>query len=597
MEPEIKDTPTLPGVYIFKGARNKVLYIGKAKNLRNRLRSYFADNPSLDLRKVSMVRLIKAVQWIVTDSELEALILEASLIKQHKPRYNIILRDDKAYPYLKITTTEQWPKIEVVRRLGDDGNLYFGPYVPSQSMWEALSVIRRHFLMRKCRHSLDKPMRPCIQHQMKRCLAPCAGLISRDEYMSHVEDVRLFLNGQRTELIDRYRQKMEAYAEAMQFEEAALMRDKIQRLERALEQQKVISPELGDMDVIGWEFDSYKHNAAFNVLFIRKGVLIGAKDFFIKDTTVSDECEIAESFIEGFYGKGLIPPSKILLKTAFENMDIHSKWLCTKRGGDVLLKTPETDKEVDILQMAIHNAALHRKAKTQDTTDEVLTQIRERLELNTVPSTIGVFDISTLSGAESSGGFIYWAGGDFRRDLYRRVKIKTVSGVDDYSMMAEAIERVLTKLEPNQIPSLLIVDGGKGHLDTALLTLGKLDITTQVVSIAKRPDRVFLPSGKVIDITDRQRSSLLLRSLRDEAHRYVITFHREQRKKRLFTSVLEEIPGIGPKRRLALIRHFGSIRALKGSSPEEIASVKGFDKKTAEKVYEAINKNNKQADY
>ncbi len=592
MEIDIKEAPTLPGVYIFKGARDKVLYIGKAKNLRNRLRAYSVDNPSLDLRKASMVRLVKAVQWIVTDSELEALILEASLIKQHRPRFNIILRDDKAYPYLRITITEQWPKVEVVRRLSDDGNLYFGPYVPSQSMWEALSVIRRHFLIRKCRHRLDKPMRPCIQHQMKRCLAPCAGLISRAQYMSHVEDVRLFLSGKRTELIDRYRQKMEAYAEALMYEEAAIMRDKIQRLERALEQQKVISPELGDLDVIGWDFDDYKHNAAFNVLFIRKGVLIGAKDFFIKDTSVSDEAEAAESFIRGFYGKGVEPPPKVLLKGPIEDMDIHVQWLRMKRGGDVQFEIPTTDREIDIMHMAVNNAILHRRAKTQGTTDEVLMQIKERLKLTMLPSTIGVFDISTLSGSESSGGFIYWANGDFQRDLYRRVRIKTVSGVDDYSMMTEAIERILGKLEAPQIPSLLIVDGGKGHLETALLALTKLGISTQVVSIAKRPDRVFLPSGRVIDITDRQKSSILLRSLRDEAHRYVITFHREQRRKRLFTSVLEEIPGIGPKRRLALIRHFGSLKALKNSSPEEIAAVKGFDKKTAEKVYEAISKTN-----
>ncbi len=594
--PDLTKAPPLAGVYIFRGQRGRILYIGKAKNLKNRLKAYFADNPSLDIRKASMVKLIRDTQWIVTDSELEALILESNLIKEHRPPFNIVLRDDKHYPYLRITLKERWPRIEVVRRIQEDGNLYFGPYVPSQSMWEALSVIRRHFMIRKCRHNIDKPTRPCIQHQMHRCPAPCAGLITEEQYLSNVEDVVLFLNGKRTELLERFKEKMELLSENLLFEEAALMRDKIQRLERALEQQKVLSPELGDLDVLGWDLDRELKNAVFNVLFIRKGLLIGAKNFFFRRLSTSNKEEIVESFIKGFYGKDALPPPVIIMQSLFEDIQIYEQWLKLKRQGDVVIREAITNKELEIVAMAANNALLHRTMETKDLPLPKVVQLKERLNLKAVPRKIGVFDISTLSGSESSGGFIYWEQGEFKKDLYRHLKIKTLKGIDDLAMMAETIQRVMAKIEAPDRPSLIIIDGGRTHLEVAIDTLNRIGLNSiDVVSIAKKPDRVFLPTGEVVDIEDRQQSSLLLKSLRNEAHRFVITFHRGQRDRRFLSSPLEGIPGLGPKRRLALLRHFGSIGAIKSSSVEEISKLKGFSEKMAEKVYSSINKSNNNA--
>jgi len=588
---DLTNVPTLPGVYIFKTKGDKVLYIGKAKNLKNRLKAYFTNNSTLDHRKASMMRQVKDYYWIVTETELEALILESNLIKENKPPFNIILRDDKSYPYLKLTIYEKWPKLQVTRSMLNDGALYFGPYAPAQSMWEALSIVRRHFLIRKCRHSLDKTMKPCVQYQMKRCLAPCAGYVSRDEYMSHVEDVRLFLNGEKMQLLSSYKAKMEKYAEMLLFEEAGQMRDKIQRLSRALEQQKIISPEFGDLDVIAWDIDDNMFSGVFNILFVRKGLLIGAKNFFIQRLPSSDLDEIVESFIQSFYSKAVLPPPLILLQSTFEDIDNHVKWLNLKRKDTLDMRIPINKKEEEILQMARENARVYRISKTDKSDSNSVYKLKERLKLSNLPNSIGAFDISNLSGTNPTGAFIYWSEGEFKKDMYRTVKIKTVKGIDDLKMMEETIERVLTKFNKDEIPSLIIIDGGKSHLETARRTLKKIDICTEVISIAKKPDRVFLTNGEVVQIEDRQNTSLLLKSIRDEVHRFVITFHKNRRQKGLFSSCLEGIKDIGSNRRLALLRHFGSIKKIREASVEDITKLDGFNKKLAELVYKHLNEN------
>lgn len=593
---DLSNVPSLPGVYIFKAKGDNVLYIGKAKNLQNRLKTYFSKTSSLDNRKQSMMRLVKDFHWIVTESELEALILESNLIKQHKPRFNIILRDDKSYPYLKITINEMWPKVEVTRRLLDDGAIYFGPYAPAQSMWEALSIIRRHFLIRKCRQSLDKPMRPCIQYQMKRCLAPCAGYITREDYLSHVEDVRLFLNGESKQLLNSYREKMEKYAALLMFEEAGQMRDKIQRLSRALEQQRVISPELGDVDVIGWDMDEDINNVVFNTLFIRKGLLIGAKNYFLQRLPSTNKDEIVESFVKSFYSKDIVPPPLIILQSTFEDMDNHIKWLQMKRKDDLYMRTPAFKKEEEILFMASENARIYRMSKLDKSDIDISHKLKDTLKLDRIPYTIGAFDISNISGSNPTGAFIYWEKGEFKKDLYLKVRIKSVKGIDDLKMMEETIERVLSRLGDEQLPSLIIIDGGKGHLEVGLNTIKRLNKDIDVISIAKKPDRVFLPRGEIIEIEDRQNTSLLLKSIRNEVHRFVITFHKNIRTKALFASSLDEIKGIGQKRRLALLKHFGSLKGLKKATVEEISQVKGFNKNVAELLYNHLNKNSMNSD-
>lgn len=581
---DLSKAPPKPGVYIFKGMKERVLYVGKARNLRNRLRSYFQDSADLEPRKAAMVKMIKDFSYIATDNELEALILEANLIKQYRPKFNIILRDDKNYPYIKITTREQWPKIEVVRRIQRDGNLYFGPYVPAQSMWEALAFIRRNFLIRMCGYSLDKPMRPCVQYQMKRCAAPCAGLISREEYMKIIDEVILFLKGEKRELLYRLEERMQKLSDEMRFEDAAKIRDRIFRLQRAFESQKVVSPELGDIDVIGYYREG--DDVAVNVLFVRNGTLIGAKDFFLERVLTSDNSEMMHSVIEFFYSKEIIPPEVILINVMPDSARSLMAWLKKKRSEGVNIEIPADGKKIELLHMANENARLHFGTKKKSTFDETLKILKDRLHLIKVPSSIGAFDVSTIHGSESVGAFIYWENGEFKKDNYRHLRIKGVLGVDDYAMMHEIVERMLRK--EHLIPDLVVIDGGKGQLEVARKVLDDLDIKTDLIAVAKKPDRAFLLNDEIIDLEDRSKESLLMKKIRDEVHRFAISFHRKLRDKRLMESQLQKIPGIGKKRRLELLRRFGSIDNIRKATVDEIARVKGFNKKAAEKVVEGL---------
>ncbi len=583
---KLSTVPPKPGVYIFKNAKECVLYVGKAKNLRNRLRSYSQKSSKLDPRKTAMMRDVRNFTYVVTDNELEALVLEANLIKQFKPRFNVILRDDKNYPYLKLTVNEEWPRLEVVRRIKKDGALYFGPYVPAGSMWETLAFIRRNFMIRDCRYSLDKPMRPCIQHQMGRCLAPCTGLISREEYLKLIEEARLFLSAKKKDLIEGLEKKMLRLSGETRFEEAATIRDRIKALERALESQKVVAPELGDIDVIG--FYRVDSEVSFETLFIRNGVMIGSKDFFIKNIENISDSELMHSFITQLYSKEIIPPSEIIVPMLPEEPESLKMWLGQRKGAGVKISTPKTEKKKELVDMASENARLTYRSKRELKFDDLLQDIKERLKLERLPEDIGAFDVSTISGNESVGAFVYWSEGEFRKDMYRRLKIKTVQGVDDYSMTREIIERIIKNLEGN-IPDLVIIDGGKGQLDIARKIIAKnLAIFKEppmLIAIAKDPDRVYMRKfEEPVDLEDRRRSSLLLKKIRDEAHRFAVGYHRRLREKELLRSPLERIPGIGKKRRFELLKVFGSIEGIRNATIDEIAGLKGFNKKIAENL-------------
>ena len=612
MVPVISDFPLDPGVYVFKGLKEKVLYVGKAKNLRNRLRSYFQKAAKLEPRKQAMVKLIRDVSFIVTANELEALILEASLIKQYKPRFNIILRDDKNYPYIRITTAEKWPRIEVVRRVKNDGNLYFGPYIPAQAMWEAFDFIRRHFLIRTCGYSLDKPMRPCIQSQMKRCIAPCSDRISRPEYMKIVEDVRLFLKGEKKELLKKLKDEMHRLSDELRFEEAARIRDRITNLNKAFESQKIIAPELGDMDIIG----SYGEGdgVSVQVLFLRNGILIGAKEFFIENVLSSAAQEAMHSFIELFYSKDIIPPPAILVSVIPKETGALCSWLSNKKGGRVRIESPSRGKKRELIRMAEENARIHFNSRKKAPADSLGGELKDKLGLYNAPTSIGAFDVSTIQGSEPVGAFIYWRDGEFKKDLYRRLKIREVQGMDDYAMMKEIVGRTLaktvvssqqsavrpTKTEDNVVgtdlksvplPNLIIIDGGKGQLDVARRAMDELGVSVEIAGVAKKPDRAVLIDGRVIDLEDRSKASLLLKKIRDEVHRFAISFHRKLRDKRLTESPLEKVHGIGPKKRLELLRHFSGLENIRNASVEEIAKLKGFNKEVAEKLLEELREN------
>ncbi len=590
---KLSQIPRKPGVYIFKDQKDRVLYVGKAKNLENRLKTYFRRPRSLDQRKSSMVKLVKDLSYIVTENELEALVLEANLIKQHKPRFNVVLRDDKNYPYLKLTIAETWPRLLVVRRIVKDGSLYFGPYVPAQSMWDALAFIRRNFPIRTCNYPLDKPMRPCIQHQMGRCPAPCANKTTRRDYLKIVDEVRLFLNGERGELLEGLEKKMTALSDELKFEEAARIRDRISNIRHVWESQRVVAPELGNLDVIGFHSDNI--DVVCNVFFIRSGLLVGTKDFYLRDAGEMSRGEIMHSFIELFYAKEIIPPDEIIIPSKPHDLHNLTAWLKEKKGGRVRIVIPRDGKRQELLKMATENAEQIFMSRKDVKGDERLKILKDRLHLPSIPRTIGAFDVSTTSGTESVGAFIYWQDNEFMKDYYRRVRIKGVPGIDDYSMMSELITRTLKNLG-EKIPDLIVIDGGKGHLAIArdviethrsTLSDGRMPM---LVAVAKDPDRVFTLSSEILDLGDGSPASLLLKRIRDEAHRFAVTFHRKLRDKRLMKSPLEEVPGIGKKRRFELLRFFGSIDAIRNASVDEIAGVKGFNRKVAENVFRELRR-------
>jgi excinuclease ABC subunit C len=593
LEVKLAQTPTKPGVYVFKGQKDRILYVGKAKNLRNRLRTYFQRPHALDFRKSSMVRLIADFSYILTENELEALILEANLIKQYKPKYNVVLRDDKNYPYLKLTISEEWPRLEVVRKIVKDGSLYFGPYVPAQSMWDALSFIRRNFPIRTCKYLLDKPLRPCIEYQIGRCPAPCGDKISRQDYMKIVDDVRLFLSGQRKELLESLERKMIQLSDELKFEEAATIRNRINHIKHVWESQRVVAPELGDIDVIGF-FSNYI-DAVFNVFFIRNGILIGTKDFYLERAGELPRGETLHNFIELFYAKEIIPPDEIIVMFKPDDLRNLAAWLERKKGGDVEIRIPRNGKKQELLKMANQNAEQIFINKKDMKGDERLKMIEARLKLPYLPHSIGAFDVSTTSGSESVGAFIYWRENEFLKNMYRHVRIKGVPGIDDYSMMSELITRTLKNLGDN-LPDLIVIDGGRGHLEIAKEVIERNSMTLgdgrppMLVAIAKDPDRAFALSSEVIDLEDRSPGSLLLKRIRDEVHRSAVSFHRKLRDKRLMESPLEKIPGIGKKRRFELLRFFGSIDAIRNASVDQIASIKGFNKKVAENVFRELRR-------
>jgi excinuclease ABC subunit C len=589
---KLSGIPSKSGIYTFKDLHQKVLYVGKAKNLRNRIKSYFQKGGGLDVRKEAMMKEVKDLAYVVTGNELEAFVLEANLIKQYKPKFNVVLRDDKSYPYLKLSVNEEWPGLEVVRKVKKDGALYFGPYVPAGPMWETLAFIRRNFRLRDCHFSFDKPMRPCIQHQMGRCMAPCAGKVRSQEYLMMIDEVRLFLNGKRKDLIGNLENTMQKLSEEMKFEEAAKIRDRIRVIETVWETQKIVSPELGDLDIIG--FFREDGESSFQVFFIRNGIMTGTKDFFIKHAGGIADKELMYSFISQFYAKEIIPPAEIIVQLLPWEPESLEAYLKQRKGGVVKIVFPKRGKKKELAGMAQENALLTFRAKKEVPGSELLREVKERLKLRKTPKDIGAFDISNTSGSEAVGAFIYWAEGSFQKDLYRRLKIRTVQGADDYSMMTELIDRIVHNIQGN-VPDLLIIDGGKGHLETARKVIEKsalvLKKSPDLIAIAKGPDRAFLTTSDVpVNLEDRKQSSLLLRSIRDEAHRFAIGYHRKLRDKALLQSPLEMIPGIGKKRRLQLLKVFVSIEDIKKTSVEKIAGLQGFNRKVAEKLLSELRR-------
>ena len=589
--------PGGPGVYLLKSDRGEILYIGKASVLADRVRSYFQKATELTPKTRLLVGQITDVETIITGSELEALILESSLIKRHRPRFNVVLRDDKQYPYLRLPIKEAFPRFSIVRRIQKDGALYYGPYVPAGALRETLRVIKSVFPLATCTIEIDGTAgRACIEYEIKRCMAPCIGRQSSEEYHEIVKQARMFLEGRNTDLLKQYRGRMETMAAGQDYEEAARIRDRIFKIERTLERQRVAQTETVDQDVIGLVRDGAA--ADLQMMFVRGGLLVGRKDFHWSDVQDTSDVELVRSVVEQFYNKELIPPKQLLLPVDLPEAELFSAWLSQKKGEKVRVLVPERGIKHHLVQLAEENAAAALKEHQRDeaTGRAAAEELMRLLRLRKVPSRIEGFDVSNIQGNQGVASLVVWEAGESKKSDYRRFRIRTVEGANDFASIKEVVSRHYAGVQQEQqrLPDLILIDGGIGQLSAALEALKELHLLDiDILGLAKakgdKEERVFLPGRKnpVILIPSSPATHLLQR-IRDEAHRFAITYHRRLRGKALLASRLDEIAGVGPTKRRDLLRHFGSLEALTGASEVDLQRVGGIGPRIASEIRAAL---------
>jgi excinuclease ABC subunit C len=587
---KIENMPESPGVYLMKDAAGNVLYVGKAKVLPRRVISYFQKHHD-SAKTARLVSQVADLDYMVTNNEKEALILENTLIKKHKPRYNINLRDDKTYPSLKLTVKEEWPRLEVVRRIIRDGSVYFGPFSSATSMRQTIRLIRQLFPLRQCRRpDITAVDRPCLNHQLGRCLGPCSGKISHEEYRSLVDDIILFFRGKNKTLTDSLREKMNSAAQRLDFEAAARYRDRLKAVEKTLENQKMVTNDRIDRDVIGLARQRGQLLAV--ILFIRAGVLLGRRILPLPAATESDS-EIIDALLGQYYSRDRFIPDEILVPAPLENKALLAEWLRDQRGKNVLLHQPTRGLKKQLIKLAEENAAtsLADKLRSVDLGVDALMELQQKLHLPTLPKRIEGYDMSSLRGEAPVGAMVVLEDGTWIKSDYRRYKIKSASGQDDYAMMFEVLGRRLAKNDPVR-PDLILLDGGRGQLGVAQAVIRDMDIDNPppLAGLAKgrdnEPDRVWLPGRKnPVDFKTDSAALLLLMRIRDEAHRYVRTYHHHLRSKGSTRSILDDIPGVGPARRKALLDHFGSLEAVKKAGLDDLIAVQGIPRSSAEAIH------------
>ena len=590
--------PKLPGIYIMKDCRGEILYIGKAKSLKTRVRSYFQKSRHMPIRTRVFTDKVQDIKFLTTETEAEALILESNFIKKHQPRYNVLLKDDKYYPYLRLTTQERFPRLEVVRRVKKDSATYFGPYTMVKEIRETIRLIYKIFPLRQSKDRLDGTAirRPCLNYQMGRCLAPCAGYPSEMEYNQIVQDVVLFLKGKNNELVKSLEKKMKLAANQLNYEEAGVYRDKILAVKAVLGKQKIVSTSLEDQDILGYCRD--RSQAMVQVLVVRNGKMVGEKIYKIKGLTDIDDNEILSSFLKQHYVDQILLPKEILLPHPIDDVSLISNWLSKKKKGRVRIEIPSRGKKKDLIRMAEENAnfALRTELDKGELSLRSLEELQETLGLKYFPEIIEGFDISNISGKHAVGSVVVFKNGISENSKYRRYKIADVKGIDDYAMLREVISRRYRRLlrEEKAIPNLILIDGGLGHLSSAekviceLGLLGKIDLAC----IAKgkfrnkiETDEILLPGRRQpIYFRENSPSRFLLQRIRDESHRFAISYHRKLRDKSSLASPLELISGIGKKRRLLLLKNFGSLDAIRKASVVQLQAVPGITENLARKI-------------
>ena len=599
IQEHLKQLPAEPGVYLMKDKFDNIIYVGKAKILKNRVRQYFQSSKNHSSKVKSMVKNIDKFEYIITDSELEALILECNLIKKYKPKYNVLLRDDKTYPYIKVTTNEDFPRVLKVRKVIKDKAKYFGPYTNTTAVNDTLDIIKNIYPIRTCNIDIERAiktnMRPCLNLHIKRCVGPCTGNVTKEEYNKMIEEIILFLSGKEEKLIDKKKKKMNKCAMDFNFEEAAIYRDKIKSLEDMMEKQKIdTSTSDLNQDVIAM---ARAHDeACVQVFFVRNGKIVGREHFILEGVMDSTRESILGSFVKQFYMEQEYVPKEIIIEDEIEDSFILSEWLSSKKGQKVTIRVPQKGEKKSLIEMVRKNAIEYLEKfsdmnkRKYEKSIGALEELKQILNLDNIPKRIESFDISNIQGVDSIGSMVVFTNGKKDKKEYRRYKIKTVIGPNDYDSMAEIVER---RLKYGDFPDLMLLDGGKGQVSAVKKVLNKYNVEIPLWGMYKddkHRTKGLISQEKEIELDRTSNLYRFVASIQEEVHNYAISYHRSLRNKSLTKSELDDIQGIGEKRKKALLNHFKDIEAIKKATFEELLEVEGMNKTSSESVYNYFRK-------
>jgi len=584
LQRKIDNLPPLPGVYLFKNSRGRIIYVGKAISLKNRVRSYFQQGRPIDPKTSHLVGEVEDLEYIVTDSEVEALILESTLVKRHQPRYNVNLKDDKSFPYLKLTVHEDYPRIFITRRIRRDGALYFGPYLPAGYARQTIKLVNKYFKLRTCNLSIDgKLPRPCLDHQMKRCLAPCvSGLCTREQYGRAVEEVKLLLSGKTEELTRRLEDRMNRASEDLRYEAAALYRDRIELVRDISERQKMILEGQDDTDLFGYYHE--ENRLAMAVFAMREGRIVGRREFYWEDLSMFEPGDFFSDALKQYYLQDTFTPLEIYIPTDIEDAEVLEAWLTERRGRRVHIRSPRRGLKAGLLDLVTRNARFcfdtrFRVLKPQG--EDLLKLLQAAIGMEVLPRRVEAFDISHTQGADTVASMVVCDNGEMKRKDYRKFKIETVKGPDDFAAMREVIHRHyqdVLESEGSGLPDLILIDGGKGQLSVAVGALEDLGLENQAVAAIAKQDEILYVKGREDKPVDMPKDSPVLHlilTIRDEAHRFAVSYHRKRLEMRDHSSELDGIPGIGEVRKKVLLRAFGSLERVRRARYEELAPYVG----------------------
>ena len=599
IQEQLKKLPGEPGVYLMKDENDKIIYVGKAISLKNRVRQYFQSSKNHSSKVKSMVKNIKSFEYIITDSELEALILECNLIKKYRPKYNVLLRDDKTYPYIKVTVNEDYPRVLKVRRVLKDKAKYFGPYTNVEAVNDTLDVIRNIYPIRTCNIDIDRAiknkMRPCLNYHIRRCVGPCTGHISKVEYDKMIEEILLFLSGKEEKLIEILKEKMNKCSMEFNFEEAAIYRDKILNLQEMMQKQKIdVSTDNVNQDIIAMAYND--EEACVQSFFIRHGKVVGREHFILEGTKDSSKEAILSSFVKQFYMKAEYIPKEIIIESEIEDQVVLEEWLSNIKGQKVFIRIPQKGDKKSLIAMVKKNAMEYLEKfsslnkRKYEKSEGALIELAEVIGLEEAPRRIESYDISNIQGVDSIGAMVVFTNGLKDKKEYRRYKIKTVEGPNDYDSMAEILER---RLQKGDFPDLILLDGGKGQVSAVQKVFDKYNIDIPLWGMYKddrHRTKGLICATKEIELDRTSNLYRFVASIQEEVHNYAISYHRSLRNKSLTKSTLDDIPGVGEKRKKALLSHFKNIEEIKNASIEELSEIDGLNKRVAQNIYDYFRK-------